>query len=202
MNSIKNALEAIIENSKQHALWLNTLSYLENCGARLIARCEHPTMVRETMLKHAAEEFHHAYYLKSQIAKVYPMPLESYQPQLLLGGYNALHFMTRLNIAISRMLIGEGYTGEALRGAAYALVSYCIELRAAEVYPTYQELLQRAKSRVSVRRIIVEEAHHLEEMKREVHELDNHQKLSLQAQAIEQELYSHIVGELTPHQCV
>ena len=52
-----------------HAKWLNTLSFLENCGARKIAACEHPTLVKEEMLKHAAEEFRHAHHLKRQIDK-------------------------------------------------------------------------------------------------------------------------------------
>ena len=60
----------IVKDPLLHGLWLNTLSYLENCGARMIAACEHPTLVKEEMLKHAAEEFRHAFYLKKQLARI------------------------------------------------------------------------------------------------------------------------------------
>ena len=56
---LSQLLDAIIPSPDLHAAWLNTLSYLENSGARLIAACEHPTGVKEEMLKHAAEEFRH-----------------------------------------------------------------------------------------------------------------------------------------------
>lgn len=73
---------------KEHARFINTLSYLENCGVKLIARSEHPIMVKKEVLKHAAEEFRHAYFLKAQIEKVYSPSLKSYQLEELLGGYS------------------------------------------------------------------------------------------------------------------
>jgi hypothetical protein len=42
---------------------------MENAGARKISKCEHPTLVTQIQLKHAAEEHRHAYYLKKQIGK-------------------------------------------------------------------------------------------------------------------------------------
>ena len=41
---LKNILPHLIAAPSLHAKWLNTLSYLENCGARKIAACEHPTL--------------------------------------------------------------------------------------------------------------------------------------------------------------
>ena len=58
---LKELIGSIVKSSSLHGLWINTLSYLENCGARMIAACEHPTLVKEEMLKHAAEEFRHAH---------------------------------------------------------------------------------------------------------------------------------------------
>ena len=53
-DQIRQLIITIIAAPELHAKWLNTLSYLENCGARKIAACEHPTLVKEEMLKHAA----------------------------------------------------------------------------------------------------------------------------------------------------
>src|SRR6188508_2692811 len=101
-NPLKPLLTHIITFPQLHAKWLNTLSYLENCGARKIAKCEHPTKVREEILKHAAEEFRHAHYLKQQIAKVAEKPVEDYSLPTLLGGYRTLHYLTALDSIVCR----------------------------------------------------------------------------------------------------
>jgi hypothetical protein len=54
--------------------------------------------------------------------------------------------------------------GKALRYASYLFVTYAIEVRADELYPVYQDALDKAKSRVMVKSIILEEEGHLEEM--------------------------------------
>src|SRR3984957_8254334 len=94
-------LSRIVAVPTLHAKWLNTLSYLENCGARKIAACEHPKLVKEEMLKHAAEEFRHAHYLKRQIVKV-SAPLETYAD--ILGGLATHHYLRALDLKLSREL--------------------------------------------------------------------------------------------------
>ena len=165
MVEFRKCLETIIEHPNLHGKWLNTLSYLENCGARMIAACEHPTMVPKEVLKHAAEEFRHAYYLKSQVEKVLPGGLGNYQLMEMLGGYPARHYMGRLNIHISRYLrYCRGVTGRRLREYGYLLVTYAIEIRAKEIYPLYQSLLKQSGSSISVSNIIREEEQHLQEI--------------------------------------
>jgi len=100
-SSIKPLLTSIVACPKLHAKWLNTLSYLENCGARKIASCEHPTLVREEMLKHAAEEFRHAHYLKKQIQRI-SRPIETYALPTLLGGIATLHYLNSLDLKTCR----------------------------------------------------------------------------------------------------
>ena len=78
-------IQNIVSDPFLHALWINTLSYLENCGARKIASCEHPTAVKEEMLKHAAEEFRHAFFLKTQLRRV-GFYFNDYSLPHLLGG--------------------------------------------------------------------------------------------------------------------
>ncbi|TXI38045.1 MAG: hypothetical protein E6Q59_07030, partial [Nitrosomonas sp.] len=191
--TLKSWLNNIITNPLQHARWLNTLSYLENCGAKLLAGCEHPTMVREEMLKHASEEFRHAYYLKNQITKVWPQSIETYQVSELLGGYAALHYLSKLNVRVSKRLKERGYSGPHLRSAAYALVSYAIEVRAESLYPSYQEALMAAHSKVSVRSIIIEEAEHLQEMKAAIALIPDGTSLAKEACTIENSLWKHFL---------
>jgi hypothetical protein len=149
-----------VASNELHAKWLNTLSFLENCGARKIAACEHPTLVKEEVLKHAAEEFRHAHHLKRQIAKVSPCPLETYSRDSLLGGMTTLHYLNALDLKTSQYLKANGLPKEI----AYLLVTYAIELRAKELYHIYDEELRKMNSKVTVKSILLEEEEHLNEM--------------------------------------
>lgn len=160
----KQLLTAIISSTELHAKWLNTLSFLENCGARKIAACEHPILVKEEMLKHAAEEFRHAHHLKRQIKKVSAQQMETYSLTLMLGGTSTLHYLTALDLQVSRHLKTRGLSKNAIKEAAYLLVTYAIELRANEMYQIYDELLRKTGSRVAVKSILLEEKEHLNEM--------------------------------------
>jgi hypothetical protein len=153
----RELLPAIIQYPECHSRWINTVSYLENCGAKMLAACEHPTMVEEEMLKHAAEEFRHAYYLKRQIGRITSKRLSDFRPDFLSGGYAARNYLHRLNVKACRHLQESGQS-------AYLYITYAIEMRAKEVYAIYQELLRSEKSAVSVSSILMEEAEHLEEI--------------------------------------
>jgi hypothetical protein len=170
MKIMRLALEEIVQNSELHGKWVNTLSYLENCGARLIAECEHPTIVPKEMLKHAAEEFRHAYYLKSQISKVDSNERATYELPEVLGGYPAKHYLNRLNVQISRFLKKRGVEGGKLREYGYLLVTYAIEIRAESLYPMYQEILKAHDCPISMISIIREEEQHLAEINDELEE--------------------------------
>lgn len=161
---IKELLTSIVASDELHAKWLNTLSFLENCGARKIAACEHPTLVKEEMLKHAAEEFRHAHHLKRQIEKISVSLLETYSASLILGGTSTLHYLAALDLKASRYLKKMGLCKNGVKKAAYLLVTYAIELRASELYQIYDEILRKAGSRVGVKSILLEEKEHLNEM--------------------------------------
>ncbi len=163
--NFKQLLKLILASNELHAKWLNTLSYLENCGARKIAACEHPTLVKEEMLKHAAEEFRHAHHLKCQLDKVNPYPMPTYSLAHILGGKVTWHYLTLLDLKTARYLRNFGYNSARIRELAYLLVTYAIELRAGELYGIYDELLKKAGSKVTVKSILLEEKEHLKEMK-------------------------------------
>jgi bacterioferritin (cytochrome b1) len=162
---IEKILTVIVADHEQHSKWINTLSFLENCGARKIAACEHPTLVKEEMLKHAAEEFRHAHHLKRQITKLSSKKMDSYSLSYMLGGMSTLHYLKALDIKVCRYLEKKGLKKTYIKEVAYLLVTYAIERRAEELYPIYDSVLQKSRSRVMVKSILLEEKEHLEEMK-------------------------------------
>jgi hypothetical protein len=155
----------IIRDNKLHIKWLNALSLMENTGARKISASEDPLTVTYIILKHAAEEHRHAFYLKKQIEKIDEGSCPTYAAEYLLAPAYSRYYLNQLDIDVCRYLKNElGLAGNELRFAAYLLVTYAIEVRADELYPIYQEALENAGSRVNVKSIILEEEGHLEEM--------------------------------------
>ncbi|CAM3429887.1 hypothetical protein ELOC111193_04405 [Elizabethkingia occulta] len=162
---MQKIIEAIILDNEIHAKWLNTLSFMENAGARKISACEDPVTVDLIQLKHAAEEHRHAYYLKKQILKLIPDYCINYKADEMLAHGYTRQYLHRLDMQASRFLKDTfQLDGKALRYASYLFVTYAIEVRADELYPVYQEALDKTKSRVMVKSIILEEEGHLEEM--------------------------------------
>lgn len=158
-------LKKIVSDSELHARWLNTLSLMENTGARKISASEHKKDVTLIILKHAAEEHRHAYYLKKQIAKLNPDACPSYADQYLLASSESRYYLNLLDVLICKYLKQTlSLSGNELKFAAYLLVTYAIEVRADELYPIYQKALDEASSKVNVKSIIMEEEGHLEEM--------------------------------------
>jgi hypothetical protein len=162
---LNKLLPFIIADNNIHAQWLNTLSLMENTGARKISASEDPLTVTYIILKHAAEEHRHAFYLKKQIEKTGLSLCPTYAPEYLLAPGFSKYYLDQLDIEVCRYLKKElGLTGKDLRFAAYLLVTYAIEVRADELYPVYQDALDDAGSKINVKSIILEEEGHLEEM--------------------------------------
>jgi len=168
--SLSNILPTIIADNKLHGRWLNTLSLMENTGARKISASEDPVTVTYIILKHAAEEHRHAFYLKKQIEKAGKNLCPTYADVYLVAPAHSKYYLNVLDVEVSRYLKKElGLSGKELRFAAYLLVTYAIEVRADELYPVYQAALDNAGSKVNVKSIILEEEGHLEEMIAQLH---------------------------------
>ncbi|WP_343658456.1 hypothetical protein [Chryseobacterium sp.] len=163
-------LKKIVQEGSTHAKWLNTLSFMENAGARKISKCEHPTLVSQIQLKHAAEEHRHAYYLKKQIGKINPELCKTYESTELLAPIATSQYLHSLDIKACRYLQKAFNLDKVdIKYAAYLFVTYAIEVRADELYPVYQQALTEASSKIMVKSIILEEEGHLEEM---IHQLN------------------------------
>lgn len=199
---LTSLLIEIVRNDILHAKWLNTLSYLENCGARKIAACEHSTLVKEEMLKHAAEEFRHSHYLKKQIKRISSFPFLNYCNSSILGGINTIQYLNKLDLLTSRFLIKNCYLDKyALKKVAYLLVTYAIELRAQEFYPIYDQVLRDHRSKVYVKSIILEEQEHLHEMKEGIKHITSGMKYAEKACSFEHDLFNkwinHVEADLS-----
>ena len=191
-----NLLQRLVDNNELHAKWLNTLSFMENAGARKISLCEHPTKVSMIQLKHAAEEHRHAYYLKKQIGKIDSKLCSSYDNNELLAAKATRYYLDQLDLQTCRYL-KENFqlVGEELKFAAYLFVTYTIEVRADELYPQYQEVLTEKGHKVMVKSIILEEEGHLEEMIQQLKTF--HKDWEQYAAAIlilEQKLFDHWIA--------
>lgn len=162
---LNEILEHIAGDAYLHAKWLNTLSFMENAGARKISASEDKEKVTLIILKHAAEEHRHAYYLKRQISKLGEGWCQNYKDEFLLSPKASKYYLNNLDVQVCKYIKRElGLIGAELKFAAYLLVTYAIEVRADELYPVYQDILTQMDSKVTVKSIILEEEGHLEEM--------------------------------------
>ncbi|TKB95938.1 hypothetical protein [Pedobacter cryophilus] len=190
---LKATLENIVKDNLIHAQWLNTLSFMENAGARKISASEDKQKVSLIILKHAAEEHRHAYYLKKQIGKLGEDLCQNYEDQYLLAPKASKYYLNNLDVKVCKYLKNELHlNGTELKFAAYLLVTYAIEVRADELYPVYQDVLSDMESKVTVKSIILEEEGHLEEM---LHQLKtfspNWEKYAQIAVDLEKELFQN-----------
>nr|WP_121272224.1 hypothetical protein [Pedobacter schmidteae] len=196
--NLKPILENIVSDNILHAKWLNTLSYMENAGAKKISASEHKEQVNLIILKHAAEEHRHAYYLKKQLDKLDGNLCKTYTNDELLTPNHTKFYLNALDVAVCRYLKQHfNLSGYELKFAAYLFVTYAIEVRADELYPVYQEVLTRAGSKVTVKSIILEEEGHLEEMLSQLKAFSTDwEKHAEQVIKIEQEMFDDWVQNL------
>jgi hypothetical protein len=192
---ITHVLGMIMEDKVTHGKWLNTLSYLEYCGARKITHRPQREALSTERLRHSAEEARHAYYLRSQISKLVPSPPLNYQSRHLYGGHLTIRYLDLLDLGVCRYLKREvGSTQGDLTDLAYLLVTYAIERRAEEFYPIYQGFLEQKESPVSVRGIILEEEHYLVEMEKSLKRWPDSEKHRDKACQIESQLFEEWIA--------
>ena len=189
---LASVLENIVNDNLLHSKWLNTLSYMENAGAKKISASEHKEEVTLLILKHAAEEHRHAYYLKKQLAKLDENACKTYSNAELLAPNHTKYYLNNLDVKVCRYLKQHfNLSGYDLKFAAYLFVTYAIEVRADELYPIYQEILSAKQSRVTVKSIILEEEGHLEEMLNQLREFSpDWEKHANEIIKIEQQMFS------------
>lgn len=198
---LRTIIDKITATPEYHAKWLNSLSMMENTGARKISKYEHPIHTGIIVLKHAAEEARHAYYLKKLISKVDANACPDYSFQYLLAPVESHHYLNRLDTEACRYLKNKlGMKGREMKHGAYLLVTYAIEVRADMLYATYQDALTTIRSKVNVKSIIKEEEGHLAEMTRMLQEFyPNWEDLAKDAVQIESALFAEWMKAVERH---
>lgn len=194
--TLTELLPQIIQNPTLHAYWLNSLSLMESVGARKIAAYIDPHKADLITLQHAAEEARHAYFLKRQILKLH-VDCPDYSVPYLLAPRASFRYLHKIDSMVSRRLSQDGHQSRSLKHGAYLLVTYLIEIRAMQLYHTYQAALTHAGSRVHVQSIIKEEEGHLENMMSQLDDfLPNwHEQIGTYT-AIEQTLYDRWLSQV------
>lgn len=164
---LKTLVGRIVPDNDLHARWLNSLSMMENTGARKISKYEDPVHTNIIVLKHAAEEARHAYYLKKQISKLGKDICPDYSFPYLLAPIESYQYLQLLDVEACRYLkTNLKLMGRAMKHGAYLMVTYAIEVRADMLYGIYQDALTEYHSKVNVKSIIAEEEGHLHEMQK------------------------------------
>ncbi len=195
---LRRVLDLVCADTRLHATWLNTLSYMEHVGATKIARTQSGPLANYMSLKHAAEEARHGFFLKHMARKLWPEGLPTYETGYLLAPIQSHQYLYRLDLKASRLGRKHNIMGRELHNLVYLLVTYAIELRADELYPVYQEHLDRQPElRLSVQGIINEEEGHLAEMEAELANYPEElQKLTKPVCDLENQLYVEWLTEV------
>jgi len=141
------------------ARFFNTLSYLEHLGSRKILSCN--ISFTEEHLRHATEETRHALRFKRMVRVLVKDTFEDYTLPSLLGGHAAYFYFQKLDATVRQYLKNRDEKDAMLN---YLLVTYIVEMRAAQLYPEVQRLLEEHNIPVSVKGIINEEDRHLTEI--------------------------------------
>jgi hypothetical protein len=156
-------LAGVVGRPDVHVRFVNTLSMLEHIGSAKIARTQSGKSITAEILQHLAEETRHAQVLKRIACAIDPdLPLD-YADHRLLAGAAARGYFARLDVGV-RSFVRRELPPALHAPAAYALVTWLVELRAAWLYPLYQDALRARGLPYSVRSIIGEEERHLAEI--------------------------------------
>ncbi|HBS05539.1 MAG TPA: hypothetical protein DEA96_11265 [Leptospiraceae bacterium] len=171
---LKPFLETVVEDDRLHVRWLETLSLLENMGARKI----HKSMSRfplhlqrsEVVLQHAAEEARHAFFFKKQIHRLASQEAGSVEDparenQSPLCQWEGIRYFQSLDGLCKRrsleLLPGNSQLQTLF---SYLAVTYVIEERAVDVYGIYEGLLRERDLPIHLSGLLKEEEGHMKEI--------------------------------------
>jgi hypothetical protein len=191
---MEEILRAIVSNPTLHRRWLETLSHLENCGARKIHSIQPSGQVPLSLLQHAAEEARHALQFKLFSRNLLEAPAP--YPKLLGLPYGH-RYLTVLDLRVSRTVRTHLDVNQRdFHRACYLLTTYVIEKRAERLYPLYEQILREAESNFSLNEIIREETQHLKLILRQIDSFPGLSALLPELVSYEETLYSRWIDRL------
>lgn len=197
---LENILEFHIAEPERHRRLLNTFSMLENIGAQKIHRFQRFGFTSEAVLRHAAEEARHALFFKSKTKLLGPCLDKGFSKELVLAPLASRAYLRRLDIEVNRYLkLNQSYKKLERIFLAYLLTTLLIELRANIIYPTYESLLRKVGSPISIRSIIIEERRHLQEIEEMLKKRlsADMQRTITHLQRVEESIYRNWLGKIS-----
>ncbi len=136
---LKSFLEKIVQNTKWHTRWLNTLAFMEHIGCRKIVKSQNSTHLSLTLLQHISEEARHAFYFKNLAHKLSPTDCPSFEEQYLIKGKESEDYFQAIDHKAEEDLIHS----PSKNILNYLYTTWMIEERAVLIYKLYNEVLTR-----------------------------------------------------------
>jgi hypothetical protein len=162
----QSMLATVTARPELHARWLNTLSLMEHIGSRKIVKALDSTYLTEELLQHIAEEARHAYFFKRLCHRVLPDACPTYEPEHVLCERASKDYFKQLDAGVDALLSKQNnaLTPTQRTMLNYLGVTLVIEVRAGELYGSYEEVLRERQAEISLRSVIAEESRHLQEV--------------------------------------
>lgn len=195
---IKNFLITLTQNSNLHAQWLNSLSYLEYRGLRMILRSQKTEDMDVELLAHTMEEARHALYFKKLALKIGGEGFSHYTAETLLSESYLKSYFYHLNNG--SLDIHNHSTDAHDNKKIYELMTWIIEERALAVYEIYNEVLKSQGFDFNLEPILADEAKHLNKVRQQTKELhESKQKLQHLDENYFQQVWSAFQQEIQSH---
>jgi hypothetical protein len=187
-------LAGFIADRPTHARFMNTLSMLEHMGSHKIMATQHGQDIDQPTLKHLAEETRHAFFFKRHANREAGRTLE-YSAADMIAPLAARRYFQRLEAEMVR-----AFPADIHPRATYLTMSMVVEFRAVWDYRLYQAALVNARSMVSLKSLLAEEAGHLTDMAERLRglgelDIDRLRRFC----AVETKLYARLLSSFTEY---
>jgi hypothetical protein len=194
-NRLEDLVERIVADPALRARWLNTFSYLEYVG-RKIVKSQRAEVLTALILGHACEEGRHALGLKKLAIKQGGARFDSYAPETLLRGEEAEAYFQDLD-----QFCDEAFADrlpEERAKLAYGYVTWLVERRALDVYGIYKKALGESEIARKLGSLLAEETKHLADVEALLQAADpGFSARSKEFEAVESSLYQTFIDALT-----
>jgi rubrerythrin len=195
MIKLYSLVAEITQSKTHHARFLNTLASMELTGAQKLSRLLPSMHLSTFFLEHIAEEYRHAYFLRTLAEKVaFP---QSLKPHTIFCPHLSRGYISTLERSLSCLLREKNLADKNhIKNRVYLLSTFAIESRALIFYEIYQQVLDNNPLNISVRSILSEEKKHLSTIKSYISQdsaLNNLCELSL---ALEKRLFERWMSEI------
>lgn len=176
-------IHSLTEKPHSHALWVNTLSYLEYSGSRKIIKNISSSNLDSKYLLHLKEEIFHAHLLKNIATKLNPK-LTTYSEDHTFKKLQFVTYFKNLEKEVLNLL------GEFNSTQTYLTTTRLIEERAIWIYELYKKSLAIRGINVNLKIILTDEKKHLKFQ----NAIDSTTELLLKKR--EEELYSSLISSI------